>query len=216
MKSLKDKKVVLTAGPTREYWDPVRYFTNSSSGRMGVALAQYALKHGARVTLVLGPVEASVLHAVKSRRLQIVNVVSAWDMYEAVKKHLPGTDYFLGTAAVVDYRPEHPLKQKFKREEPLVTLKLHGNPDIIAMVGHSRDHRPKSVVGFALETDHLIEHAQDKMLRKRLDWIVANHESNLGAMEGSGTLLSRWGHRINVPKMSKDKLAQKIWQAVLS
>jgi phosphopantothenoylcysteine decarboxylase/phosphopantothenate--cysteine ligase len=216
VKSLKNKKVLLTAGPTREYWDPVRYFTNSSSGRMGVALAHYALRHGARVTLVLGPVEVSVLHAIRSARLHIVPVVSAWEMYEAVKKHLAGTDFFLGTAAVVDYRPDHRLKHKLKREESAVVLKLQGNPDIIAMVGHNRDHRPKTVVGFALETENLVEHAQDKMYRKRLDWIVANHESNLGGTEGAGTLLSRWGHRIQVPKMPKEKLAQKIWQAVLS
>ena len=209
---LKGKKVLITAGPTREYWDPVRYLTNSSSGRMGIALAQEAVRLGARVTLVLGPVG----HPSPERpRLRVVPIVSAWDMYGAVKKHLHGTDIFIGSAAVVDYRPAVPLKRKIKHHRPSVTLKLYGNPDIVALVGHLRKNRPPVVIGFALETDHVLENARQKLMRKQMDWIMANRESNMGSSQGSGTLLSRWGDRFELKKMPKEKIAQKIWQTIL-
>jgi phosphopantothenoylcysteine decarboxylase / phosphopantothenate---cysteine ligase len=211
LRSLKNKKVLITAGPTREYWDPVRYFTNSSSGAMGMALADAAVRLGARVTLIIGPVPSVQV----SRSVKVIPAVSAWDMYEAVKKHLKGVDVFVGAAAVVDYRPSGPFKQKIKRLRPTVMLRLQGNPDIISMVGHSQRQRPPCVVGFALETDHLLENAQGKLLRKRLDWIMANRESSMGGSQGAGTLLSRWGHRIVIPSMSKAKLAEKIWQVII-
>src|SRR5258708_18078144 len=155
-KFLRNKRALISAGPTREYWDPVRYLTNGSSGRMGMALAQEALRLGAQVTLILGPVG----HPPQGRaRLRVVPVVSAWDMYEAVKKRIQGTDIFVGSAAVVDYRPAAMQKRKIKRHEPSVTLKLYGNPDIIAMVGHLGKERPDNVIGFALETDHVLENA---------------------------------------------------------
>src|SRR5258708_32145903 len=102
-------------------------------------------------------------------------------------------------------------KRKIKRHEPSVTLKLYGKPDIIAMVGHLGKERPDNVIGFALETDHVLENALKKMARKRMDWIVANRETNMGQSTGEGTLLSRWGDRAPFKKMSKDKLAGKIW-----
>ena len=135
-------------------------------------------------------------------------------MYEAVKKNIPGTDIFVGSAAVVDYRPAAPLRRKIKHLQPKMTLQLYGNPDIIAMVGHLGKKRPTHVVGFALETDHLLQNAVDKMVRKRLDWIVANRESNLGQSHGSATLLSRWGHRIPLKKVTKDRLAVQIWNSL--
>src|SRR4051812_1501227 len=99
---------------------------------MGMELAREAARLGAHVTLVLGP----TLVDFKAPRVHIVSVVSAWDMYQAVKKHLPGSEVFIGAAAVVDYRPVAPLKRKIKRHDPWISLRLHGNPDIIAMVGH--------------------------------------------------------------------------------
>lgn len=197
----------------------MRYLTNSSSGAMGIALAQEALRLGARVTLVLGPVpspEPQVKRGSRPSGLKTVHVISGWDMYQAVKKHLSGTEVFVGSAAVVDYRPASPLRQKIKRHKEAVTLKLYGNPDIIAMVGYLRKARPRCVVGFALETDHMLENAQQKLIRKRMDWIVANRESNMGQSQGAGTLLSRWGDRLDLKKMSKDRLARKIWQKILS
>jgi phosphopantothenoylcysteine decarboxylase/phosphopantothenate--cysteine ligase len=210
---LKNKKVLITAGPTREYWDPVRYLTNASSGAMGIALAQEALRRGANVTLVLGPIAGP---APRAPRLRVVPVVSAWEMYEATKRAIRGTEICIGAAAVVDYRPAQPAKQKLKRHTPTVTLRLQGNPDIIAMVGHLPQDRPRLVVGFALETDHLLEHAREKLFRKRLDWIVANRETNMGQDLAEAVLLSRWGHQITLKKMSKPKLAARIWQSLLS
>ena len=209
--SLRNQKVLITAGPTREYWDPVRFFTNASSGAMGIALANAARKRGAHVTLVLGPVPPSPI----SNGIRVQPVVSGWEMYEAVKKNLSRTDVFIGAAAVVDYRPARPLKSKIKRHTPTVILKLYGNPDIIAMVGHLQQGRPGTVVGFALETDHLLDNALDKLVRKRMDWIVANRESNMGQSRGSATLLSRWGDRIPLKRMTKDRLADRIWNHIL-
>jgi phosphopantothenoylcysteine decarboxylase/phosphopantothenate--cysteine ligase len=180
----------------------------------------------AKVTLVLGPVpgseflvSSSRVHRkpeTKNKKLKTIHVVSAWDMYQAVKKYVSGTDVFVGTAAVVDYRPANPLKRKIKHHHPEMSLRLYGNPDIIAMVGHLPKGRPRCVVGFALETDHLMKNALDKLLRKRMDWIMANRESNMGNSKGSGTLLSRWGHRIVFKRTNKEQLAKQIWQSVLN
>jgi phosphopantothenoylcysteine decarboxylase/phosphopantothenate--cysteine ligase len=211
--SIRGKKVVITAGPTREYWDPVRYFTNASSGKMGIALAQEASRLGAHVTLILGPLPNQDF---KAGRIHIIPVISAWDMYQSVKKHIAGTDVFIGAAAVVDYRPEAALKRKIKRHDPWISLRMQGNPDIIAMVGHLGKDRPRTVVGFALETDHMLANAQQKLVRKRLDWIVANRESNMGQSAGEGTLLSRWGDILPFPKTPKDKLAKKLWKTILA
>src|SRR5262249_20748711 len=125
------------------------------------------------------------------------------------------TDIFVGSAAVVDYRPAEPLKLKIKHKKPELTLQLYGNPDIIAMVGHSPKLRPHTVVGFALDTDHVLENARDKLIRKRMDWIMANKETNMGQSTGSGTLISRWGHQVNLARMSKPQLAKRIWQEIL-
>ncbi len=212
MTSLKGKKVLITAGPTREYLDPVRFISNGSTGQMGIALALEARRLGAKVTLILGPIPGP---APKAAGLTVVPVVSAWDMGEATKKHLSGTQVFIGAAAVSDYRTMQPLTHKIKRHDESMTLKLYGNPDIIAMVGHHPTRRPKIVVGFALETDHLLQNAALKLLRKRMDWIVANRETNMGKPVGSAVLLNRWAGRIDLPMMTKPQLAKKIWKAVL-
>jgi phosphopantothenoylcysteine decarboxylase/phosphopantothenate--cysteine ligase len=136
-------------------------------------------------------------------------------MYEAVRRHLPGTDVFVGAAAVVDYRPARILKKKIKRRRPSVSLRLVGNPDIIAMIGHLPKNRPVTVIGFALETGHLLENAAEKLMRKRLDWIVANRPSALGQESGEVTLLSRWGDKVTLKRATKVTLAKKIWQTIL-
>lgn len=243
IKLLRHKKVLITAGPTREYWDPIRFITNGASGAMGLALADEAKRLGAQVTVVLGPSLAlSTQSSVLSKGCRVVPVISAWDMYEAVKKHLPGQDIFIGAAAVVDYRPAAPLKRKFKRHLPSISLRLVGNPDIVAMVGHLRRgrparparcqarlrrkcgerserlacRRPSCVVGFALETDHLLVNARQKLLNKRMDWIVANQVSNMGNVEGAAVLMSRWGDHSAFPRMPKDRLARRIWETILN
>ena len=211
--NLRDKKVLITAGPTREYWDPVRFLSNGSSGQMGVALALEAARLGAQVTLILGPVPGPIPR--QRKNLRVIRVVSAREMDEQVQSHLDGTRVFVGSAAVSDYRPAVTLRQKMKGKPPRIDLKLLCNPDIIAKVARRGPHRPSVVIGFALETQDLMENAALKLKTKGLDWIVANRETNLGAPEGSAKLLSRWNERITIGHMKKERLAKQIWKALL-
>ncbi len=211
--NLRNKKVMITAGPTREHWDPVRFLSNASSGQMGVALALEAARLGAEVTLVLGPIPGQVPR--RRKNLRVVRVLSALDMDEKVQEHLPGTQVFVGAAAVADYRPAVILRQKIKDKPAATTLRLLRNPDIIAKVARRGTHRPSVVIGFALETQDMMENAFDKLQRKGLDWVVANRETNLGAPEGSATLISRWKERIAIGRMTKVRLAKQIWKALL-
>ncbi len=216
---LAGKKVLITAGPTREYWDPVRFITNASSGTMGIALAREAHRLGAHVTLILGPVAHKQPHNGHGSYdatlpgVKIVPVVTAEEMEAAVQKALPGTQIFVGAAAVSDYRPAQILKKKIKDLSDVVTLKLTRNPDIIARVAQRGPQRPATVIGFALETDNLMKNAREKLSRKGLDWIVANKASNIGEAQGAAKLISRWGEEITLGRMPKEKLAARIWEA---
>jgi len=211
---LEGKKVLITAGPTREYWDPVRFVSNGSSGSMGIALAREAKTLGADVTLILGPIAGPWP---ESKNIgKIVPVVSAIDMDAAVQENLPGTQVFVGSAAVSDYRPAKMLKQKIKDKDELVSLILKRNPDIIAKVARRGPKRPPNVIGFALETHDVLTFAKEKLRRKGLDWIVANAEENIGKKDGSVTLISRWGEQIPLGRMSKGRLAERIWHAFLT
>jgi phosphopantothenoylcysteine decarboxylase/phosphopantothenate--cysteine ligase len=212
--NLRDEKVLITAGPTREYWDPVRFLSNGSSGRMGIALAQEATRRGARVTLVLGPVNGRLPR--RRKNLRVVRAVSALEMDKKVRSALPGTQVFVGAAAVADYRPAVMRRQKIKGKPVFLRLRLVRNPDIIAKVARRGRRRPPLVIGFALETQGLIKNATAKRRRKGLDWIIANRDSNVGSREGSATLLSRWGERIRLVGMPKERLAKRMWQAFLS
>jgi phosphopantothenoylcysteine decarboxylase / phosphopantothenate---cysteine ligase len=212
LNSIKGLKVLVTAGPTREYWDPIRFLTNASSGVMGIALAQEASRLGADVTLVLGPVPGGPRY---SNGMKVVRVVSAEDMDKAVQENLLDTQVFIGAAAVSDYRPRQTLRKKIKDHTPAVTLRLVRNPDIIAKVALRTPQRPPIVIGFALETHDLMKNAQEKLRSKGLDWIVANQESNIGRERGAATLLSRWGEKIPLGTASKKSLACKIWEALL-
>lgn len=211
--TLRDKKVLITAGPTREYWDPVRFLTNASSGQMGLALAYEAVRLGAHVTVILGPIQGQPPR--QRKNLRIVHVETAREMDEKVQEHFEGTQVFVGSAAVADYRPEVELRSKIKDKPPTMTLKLVRNPDIITKIARRGPTRPAVVIGFALETEDVIEHAEEKLAKKGLDWIVANRETNIGAPEGTATLLSRWKERIPIGKMPKEKLAKHIWKALL-
>lgn len=208
--TLRDQKVVITAGPTREYWDPVRYLTNGSSGRMGIALAQEAAKLGAQVTLILGPVPGPVPR--QSKNLKLVRIVSAQDLDRAVQDHVEGTRVFVGSAAVCDFRPATVSRQKLKGKPGSVMLKLLRNPDVIAKVARRGPRRPSVVIGFALETHDVLKHATEKLKFKGLDWIVANRETNIGSQMGSVTLLSRWNEKIVIGHMKKERLAKQIWK----
>lgn len=217
LNSVKGKKVLITAGPTREFWDPVRYLSNASSGTMGIALAREASNLGAHVTLVLGPVDHSQTAFIRggTSSIQLVPVISAQDMDQAVQKHLSDTQIFIGAAAVADYRPVNPSKKKIKKDFGKLSLELVRNPDILAKVARRTPERPYVVIGFALETHDLMENAQKKLREKGLDWVVANLDSNIGRKQGAATLLSRWGERIPLGAMSKTRLARKIWEALL-
>jgi len=211
---LEGKKVLITAGPTREYWDPVRFVSNGSSGMMGIALAREAQTLGAEVTLILGPISGPWP---ESKNIgKIVRVVSAIEMDAAVQEYLPGTQVFVGAAAVSDYRPAKMLKQKIKDKDELVSLILKRNPDIIAKVARRGPTRPPNVIGFALETHDVLKFAKEKLRRKGLGWIVANAEENIASNEGAATLISRWGEQIPLGHMSKGRLAERIWHALLS
>ena len=204
--------MLITAGPTREYWDPVRFVTNASSGTMGISLAKEASRLGAQVTLILGPISGE---APPNNGLRVVRVVSARDMEKAVEENLQDTQMFIGAAAVSDYRPEVIYKSKIKERAPSMTLKMIRNADIIAKVARRTPQRPAIVIGFALETHDLMRNALEKLRQKGLDWIVANKESNIGHKNGAATLLSRWGERIPLGSMPKHRLARRIWEALL-
>jgi phosphopantothenoylcysteine decarboxylase/phosphopantothenate--cysteine ligase len=208
------RAVLVTAGPTREPLDPVRYVGNRSSGRMGYAVAQAAWRRGARVSLVTGP---SALDAPEG--VDVVHVETAREMYDAVAELLPTADVSVFAAAVADFRPGEPRDRKVKRatEGPELTLTLTANPDVAA---DTRDLRkPGSVVvGFALETDDVLEHAAGKLRAKGFDMLVANDAT----AEGSGfdvptnrvTILSGDGAPEELPLLTKDEVAEEILDRV--
>jgi phosphopantothenoylcysteine decarboxylase/phosphopantothenate--cysteine ligase len=166
-RSLAGAKVLITAGPTREAIDPVRYITNRSSGKMGFAVAIAARDAGADVVLVTGPVALPTPAGVRR-----VDVETAQEMYERVQAEIAGTDIFIGCAAVSDYRPRQPSRQKIKRSAPELELALVRSPDTLA--GVAALATPPFTVGFAAETEDVARHAREKLEKKRLDMIAAN------------------------------------------
>lgn len=180
---LRGKKILITAGPTRERIDPVRYISNYSTGKMGYAIADEAARRGAEVTVVSGPV--SVTPAAEN--VKVVQVESALEMLGECEKLFPGTDIAIMCAAVADYRPADVAGHKIKRENaPAPEIHLVKNPDIASALGHAK--RPGQVVaGFALETDNAEANAADKIARKQLDLIVLNSMADPGAGFGTDT-----------------------------
>ncbi|TCP96478.1 phosphopantothenate-cysteine ligase /phosphopantothenoylcysteine decarboxylase [Cricetibacter osteomyelitidis] len=164
--------VAITAGPTREAIDPVRYISNHSSGKMGFAIAGAFAERGANVTLIAGPVNLATPQKVKR-----INVISAQDMWQAALESAVKNQIFIGCAAVADYRVAEIAEQKMKKSGDEINLTLVKNPDIIADIGHLSQHRPFTV-GFAAETQHLEQYAKDKLVRKNLDLICANDVSS--------------------------------------
>lgn len=177
-KPLKGQSVVITAGPTREAIDPVRYISNHSSGKMGFALAQAAHALGAKVTLIAGPVSLTTPTGVER-----IDVDSAQSMYDAVMEHAPHHSVFIGCAAVADYRPATIAEQKIKKtdDSEQMTISMIKNPDIIASVAALTENRPFTV-GFAAETQDVESYARGKLVKKNLDLICANDVS----VEGQG------------------------------
>ena len=207
-------RVLVTAGPTVERIDPVRYLTNDSSGKMGYALAEAARDRGARVTLLSGPV-----HIAPPQGVETVPVISTQSLYDAMLERCGEQDIIVQAAAPADYRVERPAAQKLKKRagEPLV-LTLVENPDIAKAVGKRK--RPGQVlVGFAAETQDLLANAKRKLAGKNLDLIVANDVTAEGAGFGTDTnlvtLITREGETA-LPLMSKREVAGRIWDAAMT
>lgn len=172
--ALAGKKVIITAGPTREAIDPVRYISNHSSGKMGYALAQAAVEAGAHTVLISGPTQLA-----PPERVEFISVTTAEDMLAASLAQVKGCDVFIASAAVADYRPAQIATQKIKKSaEEKITLELVKNPDIVAQVA-ALDAKPFTI-GFAAESENLLEYAQQKLTRKNLDLIIANDISVQG------------------------------------
>ncbi len=178
---LKDKKVLITAGPTYEAIDPVRFIGNHSSGLMGYELANKAANLGAQVILVSGPTHLKITHS----RIESINVVSADQMFDAVHKHYNEVDIAICAAAVADYKPKEVASQKIKKNENALTIELVKNKDILFSLGQKKKNQ--FLVGFALETDNEIENAIQKIKRKNLDGIVLNTMNDEGAGFGKST-----------------------------
>ncbi|RTE64331.1 bifunctional phosphopantothenoylcysteine decarboxylase/phosphopantothenate--cysteine ligase CoaBC [Amphritea opalescens] len=204
---LSGKRVFITAGPTREALDPVRYISNHSSGKMGYALAEAAVDAGAQVTLISGPVNLPA-----PRRCQRIMVESAEQMLAASLENIDQCDIFIASAAVADYRPSAVAEHKLKKgKEEIMELHLIKNPDIVATVA-ALDHKPFTV-GFAAETRDVIHYAQDKLARKNLDLIIANDvsRSDIG-FNSDDNAVTVVGHDLveQLPLCSKRQLASKI------
>ena len=211
-KDLKGKRVLITAGPTRESLDPVRFITNHSTGRMGYALARRAMLRGADVTLVSGPVSLDPVPFVK-----MVSVVTAQDMFEAVRDHLEDCDILIKSAAVADYRPANVSDEKVKKTEGDMVIPLERTKDILAYVGtHKRTDQ--IVCGFSMETRNMLENSRKKLAKKNLDLIVANNLKEEGAGFGTPTnrvtLISR-DDEIALPLMSKEEVSDQILDYIL-
>ncbi len=209
------KKVLITAGPTYEKIDPVRFIGNYSSGKMGYAIAAEAARRGAEVTLVSGPVSLSVTHP----SIKVVRVESAMQMLAACEEAFPQSDIAVMTAAVADYAPAHPAQVKIKREKQDVpVLELVKNPDIAATLGAEK-REGQMVVGFALETDNEQENALDKLSRKNLDYIVLNSLRDTGACFGTDTnkvsIFSAAGVRHDFGMKPKNEVARDIFDTIL-
>ncbi len=180
---LTGKKVVVTAGPTREFLDPVRFISNPSSGKMGIAMADAARALGADVTLLHGPITAAV-----PDRIQSEQFVSADDLFELIKSHR-NADIFIKSAAVSDFKPKTRSDQKEKKDRAELTIELEKNPDILAWLGE-RKNKGQVLIGFAMETENLINNAKQKLERKNLDWICANqlNSENSGFNSDTNTI----------------------------
>ncbi|EGU33665.1 bifunctional phosphopantothenoylcysteine decarboxylase/phosphopantothenate synthase [Vibrio sp. N418] len=212
-KPLKGKSILITAGPTREAIDPVRYISNHSSGKMGFALADMAQKLGADVTLISGPVALAT-----PQGCQRVNVESALDMHQAVMNHAQQSDVFISCAAVADYRPETVADNKLKKtaDNDAMTVKMIKNPDIVASVAAMTENRPFTV-GFAAETQNVKQYALSKLERKNLDMICANDVSLAGqgfnSNDNAITVYWKEGEQ-SLTLASKQQIAQQILQMI--
>jgi len=213
--SLAGKQVIVSAGGTRERIDPVRYISNDSSGKMGYAMAQAADWLGATVTLV------STTHSLlPPEGIQVQQVASAQELAQAMTAHYDQMDYVVMAAAVSDYRVKHPHNQKIKKVAGQTDwqLDLVANPDILAQLGQTK--RQQVLIGFAAETQNLLEHARAKLSKKGADWLIANDVSNpaigFNSDKNQVYVLGAQGQEVLLPQQSKTSLALAAWQVILA
>ena len=206
-KDMAGKKVLITAGPTQEKIDPVRFITNHSTGKMGYSLAENCMRRGAEVTLVTGPVSIAPPPFVK-----VISVVSAADMAEAVKANFKEQDVIIKTAAVADYRPAHPATEKVKKKDGDSTLELERTEDILSYLGAHKTEG-QFICGFSMETENMLENSMAKREKKNVDMIVANNLKVAGAGFGTDTnvvtLITKEGCK-ELELMSKADVAEAI------
>jgi len=211
-KDLKDLSILVTAGPTREAIDPVRYITNRSSGKMGYAIAECALKRGAKVKIVSGPVNIPVPSGA-----EVENVISAREMYQKVMESYKDYDVLVMVAAVADYRCEEISQKKIKKSQEEMTIKLVKNPDIAKELGKVKDNR--ILVGFSAETDDVEKNALEKLQSKNMDMIVANDVTQEGAGFSTDTnivkIIKGKEYIKSFPIMDKTKVADVILDEIL-
>lgn len=205
--------VLVSAGPTREYLDPVRFLSNESSGRMGFAVAAAARAAGHRVTLVAGPVQLDT-----PRGVTRIDVQSAREMLAACKRVFADADAVIMTAAVADFRPRTRLSGKWRAKDSRsgrATIELVENPDILATLGRAKargrgEQAPRTVIGFALETGAGTKRALAKLVAKHADWIVLNDPSALNAERSSATILARDGSSLRIERRPKRDIARAL------
>lgn len=212
-KDMKGINVLVTAGPTREKIDPVRYISNHSTGKMGYAIARAAMMRGAKVTLVTGKTELTPPVGVHT-----IDIVSAKDMADAVKGCAHEQDIIIKAAAVADYRPKYVADQKVKKKDGDMSIELERTEDILGFLGaHKREGQ--FLCGFSMETEHMIENSRSKLERKNLDLIVANNLKQKGAGFGTDTnivtLLSR-DDTVELPLMSKEEVANELLNYIMT
>ena len=210
---LKGKNVLVTAGPTQEAIDPVRYITNKSTGKMGYALAYQAALMGAKVTLVTGPTNIEIPFGIS----EVIKIKSAGQMYEAVTSRFYEMDIVIKSAAVADYKPKNISDSKIKKSDSDLVLELDRNKDILFELGKLKTKQV--LVGFAAETDDLIANAQKKLAKKNLDFIVANDLKQEGAGFAGDTnivkLLFADGNIVELPIMTKNQLSKEIYDKII-
>ncbi len=205
------KKILITAGPTKEKIDPVRFISNNSSGKMGYAIAELAKEFGYDVTLISGPTN------LEKPKVKIIDIESAAQMATAVFANAESADIIIMAAAVADYTPKKVFDNKMKKGQGDLTLELERTEDILATLGKNKKEG-QILVGFAAETENLLENAEVKLKKKNLDWIIANDVSKKGqgfqSNNNSITMISKDGKKINFPLDSKLEIAKNILKTI--
>ena len=207
--ALKGKKILITSGRTKENIDPIRYFSNNSSGKMGYSIAQAAVDLGAEVTLISGPTDLKAPNGLKN----FISVGSALEIYEKVDEYFKDTDIFIACAAVADYRPKEYKKKKIKKSDSDFVIELVRNPDILLEM--SRKKEKQLLVGFAAETNDIRENALKKLEKKNLDIIVANNASVMGSDENVIEIIKKDRTSVEISQKSKMELAYDILSEVI-